>query len=140
MEQLIQLGNLAISWALFGLIWVVQLLHYPAFRYVGDFTAFHKHHTSSITLIVGPMMFLELGLASYLAWQAEWAIAWLIPLFVVLVIWLLTFFWAVPIHEKLGRAPSDALISQLLLANWPRTILWTLKAGWVTLMFYRSSP
>lgn len=132
MEQLIQNGNVAVSWALFGLIWTIQLVHYPSFRYISDFSAFHGHHTTSITFVVGPLMLLELLLACYLAWHYQWSWSWLLPLFMVLLIWLLTFFWAVPLHEKLSRAPSELLINQLLLANWPRTVLWTVKAIWIT--------
>lgn len=82
-------------------------------------------------MVVGPLMLLELLLAFYLAWHNQWNIVWVLPLVVVLLIWGLTFFWAVPLHEKLSLDPSDLLIGQLLLANWPRTILWTIKAIWV---------
>ena len=58
------IAHFAVSWALFGLIWTVQLVHYPAFRYIqeGQFTAFQHFHMQGITLIVLPLMLAELAL------------------------------------------------------------------------------
>lgn len=125
------LCNLAVSWALFGLIWTIQLVHYPTFRYVPDFTEFHPHHTGSITLIVMPLMLLELGLAFWLAWEAQWSWTYLVPLLMVLLIWGLTFFWAIPLHEGLAKVRDDLKIEELIRANWPRTFLWTAKGIWL---------
>lgn len=52
----------ASTWALIGLIWTIQLVHYPLFSVVGDesFTEYAKGHASRITLIVAPLMLLEL--------------------------------------------------------------------------------
>ena len=131
------LFNLFVSYALFGLIWTIQLVHYPSFRYVPEFAEFHVHHTSSITLVVGPLMLLELVVAAYLAYASDWAWPWLVPLLIVLAIWALTFFWAVPLHEKLGHLRDDGVIEQLIVANWPRTVLWTVKAAWVSWLALR---
>ncbi|MEM7574752.1 MAG: hypothetical protein AAF433_17740 [Bacteroidota bacterium] len=138
--SLAHLFSLAVSWALFGLIWLVQLVHYPSFRYIGDFQAFHGHHTSSISLIVGPLMLAELAISVYLAWSSSFQWQWLLPLLMVLLIWANTFFQAVPLHEKLAQqavvgADSTAMqeqIEALIRVNWPRTILWTLKALWLS--------
>ena len=63
------LVNLAVSWALVGLIWTIQLVHYPSFSFVAEdhFLEFHRHHTRSITWVVMPLMLVELALAFYLA-------------------------------------------------------------------------
>ncbi|MEM9835995.1 MAG: hypothetical protein AAF828_05805 [Bacteroidota bacterium] len=132
MTKLLLLGNLSVSWALFALIWVVQLVHYPTFRYIEDFPAFHQHHTTSITLIVGPLMLAEIALAGLIFLDSQWNWQWGVLFAIVIAIWGLTFFWAVPIHEKLGLQSSKALIEQLIIANWPRTVLWTIKAIWVS--------
>ena len=129
---------LAVSWALFGLIWTVQLVHYPSFRYVPDFGDFHAHHTGSISLVVGPLMVAELAVAGWLAYRtASWL--WIVPLLVVLLIWAFTFFYAVPLHNRLGVARDDAVIESLIRINWPRTLLWTFKAIWVTVLFVTAS-
>lgn len=128
--------SLASSWALFGLIWTIQLVHYPSFRYVPDFTDFHPHHTSSITVIVMPLMLLELGLSTYLAHKTGYDWRWVIPLAMVLVIWGITFFRAIPLHDSLGTLRDPGVIESLIRVNWPRTILWTVKAGWISYFFW----
>lgn len=48
-----------------GLAWMVQLVHYPSFRYVEPrkFPEFHRFHSNRITLIAAPLMLAELGTA-----------------------------------------------------------------------------
>lgn len=123
--------NLLISWALFGLIWVVQLVHYPTFEFVDsqNFLAFHQHHTSAITLIVMPLMLAEVGLGIYLTKQHP--SIYLGPLILVGLIWLNTFLIQVPIHNALGNGKDSFLIQKLVHTNWIRTILWTIKGIWV---------
>lgn len=131
--------NLLTSWALFGLIWVIQLVHYPAFEFVDsqNFLAFHQHHTSAITFIVMPLMLIELGLSIYLGQHYQWNTVYLIPLLLVLIIWLSTFFIQVPLHNTLGNGKDSDLIQKLVNTNWIRTILWTIKAIWVSYYFYK---
>ncbi len=133
-EWLLQLST---SWALFGLIWIVQLVHYPTFRFTEhtDFQAFHQHHTTSITYIVMPLMLVELGLALYLAYRSGGTFTWLFALVLVLLIWAHTFFLAVPLHNRLGLGFDGAVAEQLVRVNWWRTALWTLKAMWVSYVF-----
>ena len=127
--------TLATSWALFGLIWTIQLVHYPSFRYVPDFTDFHSYHTGSISLIVAPLMVAELAVSAWMAYRTNVAFSWLVPLLLVLAIWAITFFRAIPLHESLARLRDDAVIESLIAINWPRTLLWTLKAVWVSALF-----
>lgn len=131
--------NLCISWALFSLIWVVQLVHYPTFEFIDNqnFTAFHQHHTSSITLIVMPLMLAELGLGIYLAKLQP--STYLGPLILIGLIWLSTFFIQVPIHNALGNGKDGFLIQKLVNTNWIRTILWTTKTVWLSYLFYSNS-
>ena len=131
--------NLLVTWALFGLIWVVQLVHYPTFEFVDNqnFLAFHQHHTSSITFIVMPLMLIELGLGIYLATQQP--PIYLGPMILIGLIWLSTFFIQVPIHNALGGGKDSSLIQKLVNTNWIRTILWTIKAVWVSYLFYSNT-
>jgi len=135
----ISLINLLVSWALFGLIWVVQLVHYPTFEFVDsqNFLAFHQHHTTSITLIVMPLMLAELGIGTYLTTQHP--SIYLGPLILVGLIWLSTFLIQVPIHNTLGNGKDNFLIQKLVNTNWIRTILWTAKAVWVSYLFYSNT-
>jgi hypothetical protein len=129
--------NVAVSWTLVGLIWVIQLVHYPTFAYVdnSNFLQFHAHHSKSISIIVMPLMLIELALATYFAYQNQWNFIALTPLLFVLLIWASTFFIQVPIHQKLGQGKNLVLIQKLVNTNWIRTIFWTIKAIWVSYYF-----
>lgn len=111
-----------------GVIWIIQLVHYPSFRYIdkrklGDF---HRHHTGGITPVVAPVMILELGSIIFLAIKSA---AWSAPLLILtILIWLSTFGYQVPLHNKLGNKWSDETVEKLIRSNWVRTILWTGKS------------
>ena len=133
------LVHLATSWALFGLIWTIQLSHYPAFRFINekDFSTFHQYHTSSIVMIVMPLMLLELGMVGWQAYQTSWNWIWVIPLLLVVAIWASTFFVQIPLHHQLESGKEIKIIDQLVKTNWLRTILWSLKAIWISFLFLK---
>ncbi len=136
MEIYLDHTNELVSWALFGLIWVVQLVHYPSFHYVDPdrFVAFHRHHTRSISFIVLPLMLVELGLGAVLVWQSDLDWKYITALIIVGLIWASTFLIQVPDHNALGKGKDDSLIARLVKTNWIRTVLWTLKALWLSLL------
>jgi hypothetical protein len=126
------LAHAANTWFLVGLIWVIQLVHYPSFALVGaaEFGAFHREHLRRISWIVMPLMCLEL--AGALAWPLLWAaaeqrmLAW-INLLLLLGIWLATALWAVPLHRRLEQGADANAAARLVRANWPRTALWSAR-------------
>ena len=129
--------QLLLAACLTGLIWTVQLVHYPSFDYVAEemFSAFHAHHTGSITIVVLPLMLAELAAGAYAWWQSGWARTPGLLLGMVVLIWASTFGLSVPLHETLGTAGKDsAVIDRLVRTNWPRTLLWTLRLGWLWLL------
>lgn len=125
------LVHLATSWGLFGLIWMVQLVHYPSFRYIDEtqFLEFHQHHTQTISIIVIPLMLLELGLCIWQVYQSNYDWFWLFILILVILIWASTFFLQVPLHNQLIQGKDLPTIQSLISSNWIRTVLWTVKAG-----------
>lgn len=138
MQSHLWLFQLALSGVMTGVIWIIQCVHYPSFRYVEMSQAadFHAHHTSSIGPIVAPLMIGELGLSIYLAYRGG-VQSWVI-LALVLIIWLSTFALQVPLHNSLGKDWSMLSIDKLVNTNWIRTIAWTLKlilVGWVIFNF-----
>ena len=54
----ILLANVVSTLFLVGLIWMVQVVHYPLFDDVGEpnYVSYQQRHQTSITYIVGPMM------------------------------------------------------------------------------------
>lgn len=61
----------AVTLIMLGVILIVQLVHYPLFRYVraADYEAFQAAHMRRITWIVSPAMTAELVTAGWIAWS-----------------------------------------------------------------------
>jgi hypothetical protein len=119
-----------------GLIWLIQLVHYPLMRMVGPqtFAAYHASHSQLITLIVGPLMLVELGGALALCSQRPALIpAWMAwaGLGCVGVAWLTTAFASVPAHSLLSAGFDPAAHNTLVLTNWLRTLAWSAHGGLV---------
>ena len=130
MPQLLEQIHLLVTYALLGLIWTIQLVHYPSFRFVEEnsFTSFEQFHTKSIAIIVMPLMLVELTLVTILPFIFGFEDRYLISFLIVVLIWMSTFFLSVPCHERLSRGKDLVTIERLVLTNWPRTVLWSLKA------------
>jgi|TARA_R100000541_G_scaffold49940_1_gene57095 hypothetical protein len=123
-----------------GLIWYVQLAHYPSFHFISDenFSRFHKHHSMRTGIIVMPVMSIELATSGVLAWMEGWTTLNAFGFYLVILIWLFTFLLSVPKHNALKHGKVDSLIDGLVNTNWFRTILWSMKSGlsfWVLLEF-----
>ncbi len=125
------LAHAAATWALVGLIWIVQLVQYPGFARVGprELGEFHEHHSARITLVVGPLMAVE-GLSAALLLETPpagvstellWAGLGLVGLNA-----LATAFVAVPLHRRL-RPGAIAVQRRLVRTNWIRTVAWTAR-------------
>ena len=109
------------------LIWMVQLIVYPSFKYHHgqDFTTWHEIYTKRITLIVLPLMVGQLLLCSYQAYFS-WDFLTGLKLLLVLANWALTFIVFVPLHAKLSQdAATNTLKERLVSKNWFRTVLWS---------------
>lgn len=128
-----------------GLIWFVQVVHYPLFAHAGGpghagFTAYEQAHQARTTLIVAPLMFVELGTAAWLALRTpdgiSPALAWT-GLALVAVVWLSTFFVQVPLHGRLSGGFDARAHALLVGTNWVRTIAWTARAGLAVWMLGR---
>tara|TARA_R110002096_G_scaffold326134_2_gene520041 strand:- start:2653 stop:3069 length:417 start_codon:yes stop_codon:yes gene_type:complete len=133
--ELIFLVNTFSTLFLTGLIWFVQIVQYPSFYLVDEdsFIHFHAHHTKRISFIVAPVMFLELISSAFLWHYSEWTSLPSIGFYIVLLIWMSTFFISVPKHNFLQQKKDPKVIHALVNTNWIRTCLWSIKA---VLAFY----
>ncbi len=129
MLDLVQQFHLLVTCALLGLIWTIQLVHYPSFRFVDEhsFIKFEQFHRKSISIVVMPLMLAELSLVTVLLFSSGFEGRFLSYFVIVVLIWLSTFFLSVPCHERLSRGKDIATIDRLVLTNWPRTLLWSFK-------------
>ena len=122
-----------------GVIWFVQVVHYPLMARVGasgfpGYEASHARLTGYV--VIGPMV-VELVCAVFLVWQRPPFVSKpmaVIGAALVIVIWLSTFLLQVPQHDKLHHAFSTEAQSRLVSTNWIRTIGWTVRAVLVLFM------
>ena len=124
----------AVTWALVGLIFTIQLVHYPLFSRVGElgWPVYEREHQARITWLVGPLMLAELLSAFWLALRPatalpEWSL-WL-GLGLVLGIWASTAAVQSPLHGRLSERFDARLHGQLVGSNWVRTVLWLGRGG-----------
>lgn len=135
MNEMIVLNLFATS-AMFGIIWMVQLVHYPMFQgiHVNSFQHWHRFHSNKITFIVAPLMICELILSVLLCWSRPETL-FILSLVLTVAIWLTTFGVSVPLHNRLAKilvedvGERDLLITRLIRTNWSRTILYSVKVA-----------
>ena len=127
-----------------GLIWFVQVVHYPLFAAVGEreFLAYEQAHCRRIAPIVLPPMCAELGLAIALWFlappsAAPWAT---VGLLLLAVVWGSTFLVQVPCHERLARRADASAMGRLVASNWVRTAAWSLRGGIATVLLLPPPP
>ena len=132
--------NLALSLFLTGLIWTIQLVHYPAFRYVEPqrFVEFTLYHQKWITPIVAIPMIAELITSITLLWLKPSHLIAVCFVF-VLIIWGTTFLLSVPFHAKLSQGFDTNTIEKLISSNWIRTLGWTFKTAILIFIFSRAN-
>ena len=121
--------NVISAFLLTGVIWTIQIVHYPSFHYIDklSFTNFHHFHERRISIIVMPLMLIELTTSTALYINNMSSIVFALNLLIVLLIWCSTFFVQVPIHSILSQKKDKKLIEKLVNTNWIRTFLWSMR-------------
>ena len=121
--------NVISAFLLTGVIWTIQIVHYPSFHYIDklSFTNFHNFHERRISIIVMPLMLIELTTSTALYINNMSSIVFALNLLIVVLIWCSTFFIQVPIHSILSQKKDKKLIEKLVNTNWIRTFLWSMR-------------
>ena len=119
----------AATWALVGLIWMVQIVQYPQFHRVGPatFCGYHASHMMRITSALAPLLLVEMGTAALLLWKGERAMWFLASLPFMAMNIGSTFLLQVPLHGRLSTEYSEATVRRLTATNWVRTLAWTAR-------------
>ena len=117
-----------------GLIWFVQVVHYPLFDGVdhGRFAQYERRHTQRTSWVVLPPMVVELACAAALLVLRPDAVPhWMtiLGLALVALIWAVTFGLSVPQHHKLLEGFDAQAHRRLVGTNWLRTAAWSLRGG-----------
>ncbi|MFT5288219.1 MAG: hypothetical protein ACI8QS_000029 [Planctomycetota bacterium] len=115
-----------------GLIWFVQVVHYPLFAGVSPdrFEQYEKDHTKRTGWVVGPPMLIELGTAAALIrWRPDAipSLAVWVGLALLSVIWLSTLLQQMPEHRRLLSGFDADSHRRLVRTNWIRTFAWTAR-------------
>lgn len=118
--------------AMVGLIWFVQIVHYPLMGRVPSeaFPQYEEEHQRLTSLVVIPLMLTELATAVILVWsrpsEISPATVW-ISLALLLTIWLVTFTIQVPQHASLTASFDPLVHRRLVQGNWIRTLAWSAR-------------
>lgn len=133
------------TFAMIGLIWFVQIVHYPLMAKVGQdrFVAYEQAHTARTTWIVAPLMLVELITAIAIVPLAE-KIGVNKPIAItgvalLAIAWISTFAVQVPAHKMLSRGFCPKTHARLVRTNWVRTISWTARGLVAVLILLQSS-
>lgn len=115
-----------------GLIWFVQVVHYPLMANVGEdrFAEYERRHQSLTSIVVAVPMLTEAAVAGWLFWLQPKEIPWALNaggLALVFAIWLSTIFWQMPAHRALDTGFDSGVHRKLVTTNWVRTFAWSLR-------------
>ena len=114
-----------------GVIWFVQLVHYPLFLRVGENESriYASEHQKRTSWIVGPPMLAEGITTLWLFFDpVNGRLLPLIGGLILLKVHLSTIFLQVPKHSVLVSSHSSEVINALVKTNWFRTIGWSLRS------------
>jgi len=122
------------SVGMFGVIWVMQVVHYPLMRFASgeQFARFETEHQTRISWVVGPLMLIEgvcvlaflFAPPAGLPWWLPWAGAGVEAIAIGT-----TVFVSAPLHGRLNADFDQATLDRLVATNWIRTIAWTGRAA-----------
>ncbi|MBC8166117.1 MAG: hypothetical protein H7Y20_09630 [Bryobacteraceae bacterium] len=122
--------EMAATFYLTGVIWVIQLVHYPMLGKVGEtFDDCQKFHLSRMGMVVAIPMLTEGFCASFLLAQQVSNPLKQVGFALLVVIWASTFLLQVPQHHSLDCGFDRRVHSRLVDTNWIRTIAWTARSA-----------
>src|SRR5947207_175918 len=103
--------NFSVTWFLVGLIWFLQVVHYPLFKAAAtekDFGIYEKAHTPLALQVIFPAMVLEMVTATLLVMAPLRPHLMsggeaLFGLLLVAGVWISTTFLVAPAHQHLAK-------------------------------------
>ncbi len=150
MHHFLLLAHVCATLLMTGVIWVIQLVHYPMFSGLDarQFKTWQGFHCRRISIIVAPLMLTELctamvlfpplGFESYTRNVPSWFSWSALPL--VVVLWGSTCFIQSPTHAQLEKGFSEDQIERLVRWNWIRTLVWSLRTAACMILLWQACP
>jgi hypothetical protein len=125
-------AQLAATWTMVGVIWFVQVVHYPLFALVGPegFADYERAHRWRTSFVVGPPMAVEAVTAIILVLDPPAGLdrtLALVGLGLLVVVHASTVGLQVPAHERLAGGFDPDVARRLVRSNWVRTIGWSAR-------------
>lgn len=124
----LDLARLLIDFGFFVLIWTVQLIIYPSFKFYTKENLFkwHSLYTKRFSIIVMPIMISQLVVSIIQIFQIQnWYTV--LSMLIIVALWVLTFVIFVPLHFSIdNNKPIENAAAKLVSKNWIRTVLWTI--------------
>lgn len=132
MENAALVANCAATFAMVGIIWFVQHVHYPLLSTVAihDASRIALEHQRRTGHVVGVPMAVEgFSTLALLAWRPDGvSVVWPWTGAVLLAVALgSTVLLSVPLHARMADDPEPDTGRRLVVTNWPRTVAWSLR-------------
>jgi len=126
--------HVAATLVMVGVIWFVQVVHYPLMAEVGHdgFAAYEATHVRLTGRVVVPPMLIEAVTAVPVLVSPPAALppaALLASTALLALAWISTFAVQVPVHRGLRSGFDAALHRRLVATNWLRTAAWSGRAA-----------
>lgn len=139
MVQAVVIVHVASTWFMVGLIWFVQIVHYPLYGRIGSdaFPDYQKRHRVLANRFMPLPMCLEAVSALLLFWYRPATVSSNLVVLgagLLLIIWVSTFALQIPRHVRLEFGYDEQTHLGLVRTNWIRTIAWTAR-GLLALQF-----
>jgi hypothetical protein len=134
MAEIAAVAQVIGSVGMFGVIWVMQIVHYPLMRFVSgeQFARFETAHRIRISWVVGPLMLIEGVCVLAFLFAPPAGLPWWLPWVgagVEAIAIGTTAFVSAPLHEQLNANFDEATLHRLVATNWVRTVAWTGRAA-----------
>lgn len=123
--------NAASALVMTGVIWFVQVVHYPllAIVPVENAKVVAGEHQSRTARVVGAPMAVEGVTTLWLMFDRPVGVSWMWTWaggVCVAVALLCTVLLSVPRHARMAEKPDAQVGRELVVTNWPRTVAWSL--------------
>ena len=133
MSEVALLANTVATCVMVGIIWFVQIVHYPLLSKFGSAqsTQVAREHQRRTGWVVGAPIAVEGistlflltdrpdGVVVYLPWVG----AILLAVALGSTVWL-----SVPLHSRMASAHDNTVARKLVRTNWSRTFAWSARA------------
>lgn len=120
--------RMLLDFGLVILIWMTQLIVYPGFCYYTKegLLEWHGRYTLAVSVLVAPLMIGQLILHGWILYHEPNLLNWFIG-FLIVLIWINTFAFAVPLHNQISSQVNVLEVARKLVSiNWYRTVMWNI--------------